>query len=744
MVTTYLSYNLINRDMAKSLKQVAADPIVTREVAYYKANIGKVKKADDLLGDYRLYSYAMKAFGLEDMTYAKAFMKKVLESDLTDTNSFANKLTDSKYKAFAASFNFTSATKVAQTGSQEDATIGLYSNSLTQEDSQVVEDTAYYNIQMDKVTSVDDFLNDTRLRTFALKSMGIDPNTSVTHLRDVLTSDLSDPNSYANQLPEGYPNGVDGNGNTTYTAYPKQTFLAFAAAFNFQTDGSLADGTLAQDSTQKQAISDSYNLSVPSHITPTAEMMNIDYLKSAMANVTQVSDITNDSRLFGLVKTALGLSNTFLDATFENIVNSDLTDPQNYAQQQGGDTYTAITKLFNFQTDNTVVPGKTAMDDDQMAALVAKYQSNYNADAVAKHAADDTYYKANIGTVVNVQDLLDDSKLYNYTLKAYGIDPSEVSPSMIKTILTTDLTKPNNYVSLLNDDRFTNLANAFNFDTTGKIALPKLAQNESEILQISKDYVSQKSRFLTGTAQKTAQTAATTEASYYSAAMEKVKNVSELLADNRIVKFMLTAKGIDPAKVTNDYLKKIFSSNLDDPKSFANTETDTRFRDLAASFNFDTSGNVVRPTQTSGQSRADLISTNANYLQQTLEENAGADNDGVRLALYFKRMAPNFKTAYDILADPALVQVFQTAFSLPSSMSSMDVTKQADVVNAKLNLKDLQDPANLEKFITRFTALYDLANDSGGATNAAASILSGDTSGISADSLYTLSQLKTF
>jgi len=226
--------------------------------------------------------------------------------------------------------------------------------------------------------------------------------------------------------------------------------------------------------------------------------------------------------------------------------------------------------------------------------------------------------------------------------------------------------------------------------------------------------------------------------------MEKVKSVTDLLADNRIVKFILTAKGIDPTKVTTDYLKKIFASNLDDPKSFANTQTDTRFRDLAASFNFDSSGNVVRPTQTSGQTRADLITTNANYLQQTLEENAGADSDGVRLALYFKRMAPNFKTAYDILADPALVQVFQTAFSLPSSMSSMDVTRQADVVNAKLNLKDLQDPAKLEKFITRFTALYDLANDSGGTTNAAASILSGSTAGISADSLYTLSQLKTF
>lgn len=36
----------------------------------------------------------MKACGLEDMTYAKAFMKKVLESDLSDSSSFANSLSD--------------------------------------------------------------------------------------------------------------------------------------------------------------------------------------------------------------------------------------------------------------------------------------------------------------------------------------------------------------------------------------------------------------------------------------------------------------------------------------------------------------------------------------------------------------------------------------------------------------------------------------------------------------------------
>ncbi len=45
----------------------------------------------------------MKAYGLDDMICAKAFfMKKVLESDLTDANSFANKLSDTRYGQSAA------------------------------------------------------------------------------------------------------------------------------------------------------------------------------------------------------------------------------------------------------------------------------------------------------------------------------------------------------------------------------------------------------------------------------------------------------------------------------------------------------------------------------------------------------------------------------------------------------------------------------------------------------------------
>ncbi|ABY29092.1 DUF1217 domain-containing protein [Methylorubrum extorquens] len=106
MTDTLTSYRLIAKDLPASLSRKAAEPMVARETAYYEAHIGRVKTVDDLLGDQRLYAYAMKAYGLEDMTYAKAFMRKVLEEGAASAASFANRLADDRYTAFAKAFSF--------------------------------------------------------------------------------------------------------------------------------------------------------------------------------------------------------------------------------------------------------------------------------------------------------------------------------------------------------------------------------------------------------------------------------------------------------------------------------------------------------------------------------------------------------------------------------------------------------------------------------------------------------------
>ena len=106
MTSTLASYGLITRDLAASLARTASDPVNARETRYFQDNIGSVTSIDEFLGNQRLYTYAMKAYGLEDVTYAKALMRKVLTEGVDSATSLANRLTDDRYTAFATAFDF--------------------------------------------------------------------------------------------------------------------------------------------------------------------------------------------------------------------------------------------------------------------------------------------------------------------------------------------------------------------------------------------------------------------------------------------------------------------------------------------------------------------------------------------------------------------------------------------------------------------------------------------------------------
>lgn len=83
-----------------------AKPTIERDTAYFRENIGKVRTAEDLVGDYRLLKVALGAFGLDDDLPNKAFIKKVLEEGSLDDNSFANRMVDKRYLALAEAFGF--------------------------------------------------------------------------------------------------------------------------------------------------------------------------------------------------------------------------------------------------------------------------------------------------------------------------------------------------------------------------------------------------------------------------------------------------------------------------------------------------------------------------------------------------------------------------------------------------------------------------------------------------------------
>ena len=91
---------------------------------------------------------------------------------------------------------------------------------------------------------------------------------------------------------------------------------------------------------------------------------------------------------------------------------------------------------------------------------------------------------------------------------------------------------------------------------------------------------------------------------------------------------------------------------------------------------FDSKGNVARLPMMGPQKRDQFRETQANYLRAKPGAAAGDTNPGVRLALYFQRKAGEITSAYDILADKALSEVFRTTFDLPD-FDGLDADRSA-------------------------------------------------------------------
>lgn len=109
-------WKVLQRTEARQIQAVAKDPTVLRSTAYFKDNIAKTAKAEELVKDYRLLNTALSAFGLEGDIANKAFIQKVLESDTSDKSSLVNRLADKRYLKLAQAFGFGAQTPAADLG----------------------------------------------------------------------------------------------------------------------------------------------------------------------------------------------------------------------------------------------------------------------------------------------------------------------------------------------------------------------------------------------------------------------------------------------------------------------------------------------------------------------------------------------------------------------------------------------------------------------------------------------------
>jgi hypothetical protein len=190
----------------------------------------------------------------------------------------------------------------------------------------------------------------------------------------------------------------------------------------------------------------------------------------------------------------------------------------------------------------------------------------------------------------------------------------------------------------------------------------------------------------------------------YLSEIEKVKSIDDFMSNDKVYNYAMKAFGLEDMAYAKAFIRRVLTEGIDDSGSMANRLTDTRFRDLAETFNFARYGSTATVFTRTKDGVVDR------YLNQTLEVEVGEGSEGVRLALYFNRKAATVTNAYSLMGDRALLKVTQVALGLSASTSMLDIERQKNMIDKKLDVSDLKDPEKLEKFLTRFAVLWDMEN----------------------------------
>jgi hypothetical protein len=322
-----------------------------------------------------------------------------------------------------------------------------------------------------------------------------------------------------------------------------------------------------------------------------------------------------------------------------------------------------------------------------------------------------------------------DDRLLSYAMAAFGLDAGTEDPAVVRQMLEGGVSDPLAPANGYGNERYHDFVSAFNFVEFGAATTtrdevttetPELYGTKSSLGLIppSADYIK-------------------AETDYYQANVTKLQSIDDLMADKRLLDFALTAYGLDPEAETPEHIRTLLEGGIDDPDSPANQEKNKRYAEFVAGFNFVRYGEIATTVSPTQQKTVDK------FMRQTLEENEGKQNEGVRLALYFQRKAPQLTNYYAILGDTALAEVVRTALGLPAALAQADIDKQAEMLEEKFDLADFKDPEKLNEFLERFTTMWEINNPS--ASSAQSSIAALFTQpvefGISTNLLLTMAQL---
>ncbi len=439
------------------------------------------------------------------------------------------------------------------------------------------------------------------------------------------------------------------------------------------------------------------------------------YFRANIGRVSTGAELAADDRLFRYALTAFGMTDQFENKEqIVQVLDEGIFDPFDPANKASTPTSAIDRAAQDFWFGRDLV--FSFEKDAQIDETISRYIQRTGDDPLAVQDQIN-YFRDNIGLIASGEDLIEDIELRNFVFIAYDLTEEVGNQELVAQALDAGTYNPaaatakdESLANTLDDSRFRTLAQAFAFNEVGDLNTQNVPFIDTVVSNYNKEALTLRAEAeqVTGRDGAPIQNFYKREIEYFRENIGKVDNAEELLADERLYRFALTAFDLESQADSRALVKKVLDEGVVDDDALANQLIDKKFRDLAAALGFAEVGdrNVRNPNFVE-----DTIDA---FTRVKVETDAGEDNLGVRLGAYFDRKADNLSSYYDVLGDRALREVMFVALDLPDELNQTSPDKLVEIFESRMPLEDLNDPEKRGKFIERFTLLYDIRNGSPG------------------------------
>ena len=200
-----------------------------------------------------------------------------------------------------------------------------------------------------------------------------------------------------------------------------------------------------------------------------------------------------------------------------------------------------------------------------------------------------------------------------------------------------------------------------------------------------------------------------------------IRSPKELIADTEVYTFVMRAFDLEDQIFGKALIRKTLESDVSDRSALVNRLTDPNIRSMYKELGF-APGGGASANFADAEWQADMI---RRFKERLVLNTAAEGNTGAGLALEFRSKAPQVETWFDVLKDKDLGRFMRRALGVPDEIVQMDIDRQAKLFEQKFDIEKLKDPAEIEKLVQRFSAVYDAVEGIAAQSNVAVSLMQG-------------------